>query len=232
MDVVYVLGRGEHKPELRHSLRSLINLPHDRVWFAGFRPSWAENVGHIVPDRPGRTKHEDSTLNLRAACEHPEVSERFIYFNDDFYVIEPTATVEVEHLGPLAEVVEHYYHRFGPRPGVYTEGLMKMAELLDGLGYAEALCYEPHAPMVMDKAGVLEALDIGRGMRVLHYRTLYGNLLGLGGRQVTDCKVYGARELPGEGWRYLSTSDQTFATGLVGRWLRQRFPRRSPYERK
>lgn len=231
MDVVYVLGRGEHKPELRHSLRSLVNLPHHRVWFAGFCPSWAQEIGHVAPPREGRTKHEDSTLNLRAACESPEVSERFVYFNDDFYVLRPMAEPPVTNIGPLDEMIAGYHQRFGPRPGLYTEGLMAMDRLLADIGYDAPLCYEGHAPMVVDKAGMLEALDIGRGMRVLHYRTLYGNLLGLGGERVPDRKIFGARDLPPDDWPFVSTSEQTFTTGLVGRWLRERFPQRSPYER-
>ena len=69
-DIVYVVRPGERNEELRYSLRSLSNLPHGRVWIAGYMPKWVTGVEHIPsPAKPG--SHVHAKANLRAACQHP-----------------------------------------------------------------------------------------------------------------------------------------------------------------
>lgn len=226
-DVVYVAGPWDRNEELRYSLRSLAaHLPHGRVWVAGHRPPWlAGTVGHIqVP--PAQSRFESSTANLRAACEHPEVSEEFVYFNDDFFVMEPVEGVPVMHRGPLADVIE------GTRSSLYRRGAQATGLLMERLGLADdgpLLSYELHVPLPVTKAGMLAAMKAGRGLPVLHKRTLYGNLHRLGGEQLLDVKVTGPDD-PGPGGPWLSTSDASFEQGAVGERIRAAFPEPCRYE--
>jgi hypothetical protein len=225
-DIVYVVRFSRHSEELRHSLRSLVNLPHGKVWLAGHKPEWATGVEHIKTARkPGA--HVDAKTNLRAACEHPDVSEEFIYMNDDFFVMQPFEQLPVMHRGPLSGV--------GGMATAYQRAIKKGLAILRSKGIEEPLMYDLHAPMTVTKAGMLEALDlchahkdarVGHG---LHERTIYGNLNDVGGEKHHNFKVY-RQDRGWRSWPFISTNDNTFRTQPVGEFIRARFPTQSEYE--
>jgi hypothetical protein len=110
--------------------------------------------------------------------------------------------------------------------------MRETAALLADLGYPDPLSYELHVPLPVDKTGMLDALGLGRHLDVVHKRTLYGNLAGLGGQQIPDVKIlhrgprgYGPNSL------FLSTMPDAFVNGHVGRFIRAAFPDPSPYEK-
>lgn len=225
MDVVYVCRPGHRNEELRYSLRSLVNLPHDRVWIAGGWPPWVAGVELLaVPTR--RTKYEATTANLRAALA-AEISERFILMNDDIFVMRPLEVLPVLHKGPIREVVRtHSTHS-------YSRTMRALADWLDRNGHgAEPICYEVHAPMEMDRAGLLEALalPLPDEVRDRHKRSIYGNHWRLGGERTVDFKV-GGNDVWSDGWPFISTIDTIFASGAVGRHIRHTFSSPGPYER-
>ncbi|MEC3995152.1 hypothetical protein VSR01_17080 [Actinacidiphila sp. DG2A-62] len=226
-DIVYPVRPGNTNQELRYSLRSLANLPHGRVWIAGHMPPWVRHAGHI-PVEPQATKYKGSTANLRAAVEHEEVSEEFLYFNDDFFLMRPLVSMPVLHRGPLDRVERYYAHR--PN-GSYLRGLRETRELLGELGHRQPLSYELHVPMPMTKARVRETLEVGAHLEVLHKRTLYGNLHQVGGREISDPKILTRSPQFPQSAPFLSTSPDTFAHGLVGRFIRAAFPVPGPYEK-
>jgi hypothetical protein len=229
MDVVYVVGPQKENEELRYSLRSIAaNLPHGRVWIVGYKPEWVANVEYL-PTIQKMTRWQNSTANLLTACIHDEMPERFVYFNDDFYVAQPIPAVPTLHRGYVADVMRHYAYTSGR----YVEGLKKTAVLLKELGYPDPLSYEVHAPMVVERRPMLDVLrlaaDRGRGIVAIHKRTLYGNVYRIGGEQVDDVKVLGYGHSPPPG-AFVSTSATSFG-GKCGRWLRKLFPTPCQYER-
>jgi hypothetical protein len=226
-DIVYPVRPGNTNQELRYSLRSLAHLPHGRVWIAGHRPPWVRGVGHI-PMPPQATKYLGSTANLRAAVEHPDVAEAFILMNDDFFVMIPVKEVPVLHRGPV-DRVEAYYASRGR--GLYLQGLRDTKALLADLGYPAPLSYEVHVPMPMTKTRAREALKVGGHLPVLHKRTLYGVMHRVGGRQISDPKILTRSPRFLRESVFLSTMPDTFARGVVGHFIRERFPAPGPYER-
>jgi hypothetical protein len=225
LDVVYVVGPKAQNEELRHSLRSLSNLPHDRVWIAGCKPQWVTNVGFISVQQR-LSKYQNSTANILAACAHPEVSDDFIYFNDDFFVMKPMEAIPTFHRGRLEDVIRHYRYTNSS----YVRGMRDTRTLLQNLGCRTLHSYELHIPMVINKQKMTEALHHGLKSKIkaVHKRTLYGNLHDIGGTEVEDVKVIS----PQGGWPkgpFISTSDQAF-TGRVGRHIRSIFPEPSSYE--
>lgn len=221
-DVVYVVRAGDKNEELRYSLRSLANLPHGKVWIAGYCPKWVTGVGVIpVHARPGG--HQHAKANLRAACEHPEVSESFIYMNDDFFIMQPLDELPVMHRGPLADAVVN-----GGMATAYTRAMRKTMEILTKRGIAEPVMYDLHAPMTVTKTGMLEALRLA-SYPMIQERTLFGNLQHVGGERRHNHKVR-RTERNWQSWPFLSTNDSTFRTLPVGQYIRSRFPEGSPYE--
>jgi hypothetical protein len=225
MDIVYVVRDGDENEELRFSLRSLVNLPHDQVWIVGHKPSWVTGVEHLPTFQAG-TKYENSTQNLLAACDHPDVADEFALMNDDIYVVKPLKAVPVFHRGPVAELVAYYRRKQGP----YLEGMQATAGLLAGWGFSDPLSYELHMPLPVVKAAMADVLRRGIGHTpVLHKRTLYGNVMGIGGELTQDCKIRrpldASQAITGP---FLSTKDSTFR--YARRRLERMFPFPSPYE--
>lgn len=229
LDIVIPVRAGTTNEHLRYALRSFAaNLPHGRVWIVGARMPWLRNVEHI-PTRQSGHKFANTTAAVRAACEHPKVSDRFILCNDDFFVMKATPEVVPLHRGPII-AVEQYYRRI--RSGRYLRGMTETRRLIEKLGYPAPLSYELHVPLVVDKNVMLAALDIAAKHRlaVVHKRSLYGNLAAIGGTRLRDVKVLtrgGSYQRQG---RYLSTMPDTFRSGMVGRQIRAAFPVASPYE--
>ncbi|MFI0827297.1 hypothetical protein ACH4Q7_22895 [Streptomyces roseolus] len=227
-DIVVPIRVGAANEQLRYALRSwAAHLPHGQVWVVGHRPSWLDGVRHIRTDQTG-TKYRNTTVAVRAACEHPEVAERFLLCNDDFFVMHPQQSMPVLHRGPMRQVEAYYATR---RSGAYLRGMRETRELLAELGHPEPLSYELHVPMPVDKTGMLAALDAGRHLDVVHKRSLYGNLAALGGTEIRDVKIlHRAPRDFGVDSPFLSTMPDSFTAGEVGRFVRRAFPQPCRYE--
>ena len=101
-----------------------------------------------------------------------------------------------------------------------------------GLSASQALLsYELHIPMLVHREGMLKALELGTGIHGMHNRTMYGNLMKIGGMQSNDFKVYNNdRNIDFDALSFLSTSDRTFRYHPAGKYLLSRFPEPSVYE--
>lgn len=227
LDLVVPVREGPANQQLRYALRSWqANLPHRRVWIIGYKPSWLGGVG-FIPARQTGTKYANTTQAVRLACEHPEITDTFLYANDDMFVMEPLDEMPVLHRGPIREVEPYYAARAS---GPYLRGMRETRDLLVGRGYEVPLCYELHVPLPVGKAGMLKALDAGRDVEVLHKRTAYGVLNEIGGEQIGDVKVLHRAPRFDRSTPFLSTMPDSFANGEVGRVIRSRFPSPSDYE--
>lgn len=234
MDIVYVVGKKPRNDPLYYSLRSLANLPHGRVWIAGYAPPWVQEVTHI-PVVQGRGKHANTWANWRAIAEHGP--EDFYLFNDDFFVMEPVDTVPVWHRGPLGKAIAGYLSapsllNWRHRAEAARTGLAR-------LGYqpADLNWYELHTPLPMNRgklAAALDDLDRVRDRAHLYYakRTWYGNHARIGGTERSDCKTQHptARHLNEARFTpFLSTSERSWR-GSAGDLVRGTFTTPGPYE--
>lgn len=229
-----MVKEGDRNEELRLSLRSLGNVPHGTVWVAGFKPRWVTNVEYL-PTRQTRVKYVNSTQNLLTACAHPDLSDRFIFMNDDFFILRRMNEIPALHRGSASAVVEDYERRFGKRgTGLYRQGMAASVRLLHRWGIANPLSYELHVPMMMHKEGVIEVVKRAhaddRTIPALHKRTLYGNYFDVGGRRANDIKVTDTDRTWQPNQRFVSCGDQAFLNGAIGKRLRDKFPDPSPYE--
>lgn len=222
-DVVYLCRAGDNE-EIRYSLRSLANLPHGRVWLFGDAPLWYR--GRLVQTDQSGSKYENAGGALETACRCADVSSRFVLMNDDFYLMRPVDAVPVAHRGTLREVHD-FYAREHPASR-YTAHLAATLDLLESLGHPEPLCYELHMPMVVERdraAALLERYDFTSYL----FRSVYGNLLELGGERLEDCKVYGKADPVPQG-AFASSVDGAFAGMLPV--LRYLFPDPCELERE
>jgi hypothetical protein len=229
MDALYLVRAGVAE-DLRYSLRSLAaNVPHDRVWIVGSKPKWCQGVEHL-PSRAKGSKWSNLPADLLWACKQEALSERFSYWNDDFFCLAPVDEIPLYHRGPLSD----YIGRKGQACSSYIMGQRQTFQLLRRWGYPEPLSYETHMPLVFEKAILRATLERARTegpFKALAYRSLYGAVAGLGGTKVEDMKKTSRTSgiAPGMGW--ISTSDGSFEAGKVGREIRAMFREPSPYER-
>lgn len=228
MDIVYTLSNGYNGDELKYSLRSLSNIPHDRVFVVGGCPVWLKDVIHI-PTRQRGTKYKNTTNNLITGCNDPRVSDNFIFMNDDFFILEPTNPEGLNlHNGTVKENIDAYFKK-NKNEIPYIKGMKETYNLLRSKGI-DPLCYELHIPFVFNKEKFLQMFEMEGVKEVLclHKRTLYGNLYLSGGESMPDVKIFGKYGFNGKCGKFLSCSDDGF--NLIQDFLAQKFPYKSKYE--
>lgn len=187
MDVVYTLGPNSKNEELRYSLRSIVkNMPHRQVWLVGYPPPWLANC-KVLAESSGATKEARIYNSVLAAARHPELSDQFILFNDDFYVTAPITRLPSRYLKSLRAHTEEPNIKDGS--GGWRDSLIATAALLDSLGIKTPVSYELHIPMVFDKKILAEVMEPYVSDLPPQLRSLYGNLARIGGERYRDVKA-------------------------------------------
>jgi len=223
VDIVYVCRAGRNE-ELRYSLRSLANLPHERVWIAGDPPDWVTNVT-VIRVRQGLVKHHNAMSNWRRVLDQRDLPDQFTVMDDDFFVVAPVDEVIATHRGPLLDQAARIN-----KGSNYGQALRRTYDLLVAEGISCPLSFENHMPLVVDKDGYAKAVEAKLDDPRLHERSIYANRAGVEAVQSEDCKVYEFTDPLGYG-PYASTTDNTFARGLAGKQIRALFPAPCSYER-
>lgn len=233
MDIVYLVKDSDVNEELTFSLRSLKNIPHDKVFLVGGFPANInpEKVYHI-PTAQGPNKYHNTTSSLRTVANTSEVSEDFILMNDDFFIMSPIKDPKSElnlYRGYLSDIIASYDKR-PVHNIIYYNALCDIYSFLLHLGFDDPKCYELHLPMIMNKKNVRDMFCIRgvNGLPVLFHRTLYGNLYTHGALYTKDVKLSATTPMMPESPYFLSTSDGYFAK--IKLFLNNIFNQKSEYE--
>jgi hypothetical protein len=223
LDVVYVVRKRESNESLRYSLRSLNNLPHNKVYISGYCPSWVKNVIPLNVNQDNRDDLENSNYNLiYAACQN-DLSDKFVLMNDDFYIMEPCEVISPMHQGNLDERIAQYEtgNRFGQ-----AYSLIKTRTWLWQQGLAALLSYELHMPIVYNKHQLIKMFTLtDLPLFAIRPRTMYSNLYKLGGELTKDAK----EPINPEG-RFISVGYNTKPSSRNWKFIQSQFSRPSPYE--
>lgn len=227
MDYVYICRKGENE-ELRYSIRSLVkNLPDARVWLVGYKPSWY--TGNFIPVKDTSTKFNNIHNALKVIANHPEISDDFVLMNDDFFILKPMSEIPVTHGGLLIDKIREYY-RLSPS-SYYAHLLSKANTFLINHGIYEALDYDLHMPMPINKTNLIKTISYKHMPR-----SVYGNLNNVGGIKKDDVKAYSGNSRLSErsislndDAVFLSTEDDSFEN-THKETLQKMFPEPSQYE--
>ena len=205
IDVVYTLGGGSrHRDkELWYSLCSLSRYFKGvrRVFIVGRTPRCGK------PPMPVTLINfcdafPDSTTNLRCGfqlmTEADEISENFLWFNDDFLFFREFEAASFPYLtqGLLAD---HIARRaaWSPPTDPYDISLNLTNTLLTKSGFTPALDFEVHAPFLFNKtnlAALLAKLDWPEQGYL--FRSIYGNVFSVPPVAASDCKLREAMTFP------------------------------------
>lgn len=229
MDCVYICRAGENE-ELRYSIRSIVdNLPHDKIWVVGSKPSWY--TGNFIPVKDTADKFTNISNALKIAAEHPEISDDFILMNDDFFLIKPVDILPTMHGGKLSDKIAAYASILPNSK--YVNILCKAERYLARRGIKESLDYDIHVPMVMNKQKLIDIAG-----KTLAPRSVYGNLNNVGGEMITDVKTYSSinplssrsYDFKANDNTFLSCEDKSFAI-LYKQILKKMFSKKTVYEK-
>lgn len=230
MDVVYFVKESKKNEELRYSLRSVEqNLPHRSVWIYGGKPDDI-NPDHFVPvNQTGATKWDKVRTMFRSVCNNPDISDDFVLFNDDFFVINPVEEVKPYYRSSLYEHIIKLERAFGDKTTEYSKELRKCAKALEDAGITDIMSYELHIPMVLNKKELLKTMVEYPDVHAT--RTLYGNRCRIGGEQRADVKITSILQEIDKDIDFLSSDDGIFENlHSIGGFIRKKFDKPSRFE--
>lgn len=228
-DIVYLLKDGPNE-ELRYSLRSVEkNFPHDRIIFVGGKPADITPDIYIEVRQDSPTKWTNTRHSLTMAVQDTRVSEDFWLFNDDFFIMADYDKTQAEFDGELMQHIEEVEMRHGMLQSRYTKLLRHLHKTLTDAGIENPKNYAIHRPMLINKTKALRTLQDFPDEPM--FRALYGNINRIGGHQVKDCKFTPWLKPSTRGATVISTEDNSFRTGDIGKKIREAFPEPSRWEK-
>jgi hypothetical protein len=152
IDLVYVLGSGSnwHNNELRFSLRSVArNLENvGNIFIVGDKPKWIKNITHIPCEDPFKLNPDANIITkVIEACKNEELSEKFLFMNDDYFVINKTdaTTIPAIHKGDMATFGPDYFRKV-----TWRRNLLRTRDILIEKGYT-AYHFDGHLPIIINK---------------------------------------------------------------------------------
>jgi len=230
MDFVYICKDGINE-ELRYSIRSVVeSFPDSNIWVVGGKPPWY--IGNHINVKQVLTKYRNAIQNLKTICNSNEISEKFVLMNDDFYIIKNINSIETYHGGLLLDKI-NLYQKLNSNSN-YTRKLSATYKKIKSLGIDSPLDYELHVPMVMEKQKLKQILENNDQFL---WRSIYGNIFNVGGKQMEDVKVYSKGPLVLKSYNlnkeehvYLSSADTSFDM-ILNSILRKQFVEKTKYEK-
>lgn len=225
MDIVYFVKDTTSNEELKYSLRSLKNFPHDKVWFYGGCPDDLKPDYHVRVKQDKPTKWENIFKMFKLVCANDKISKDFWLFNDDFFVMKPVKNGPNYFNGNLYKrVVTLEDTHKGITP--YSQQLRYTLQELEAMG-CDTFNYALHVPMLINRKKGIELSNIIDGPMI---RCAYGNYFKVGGKEHSDFKIDSITKRYKDG-DYLSTNDKSFKYGEVGKQIREIFKDKCKYER-
>ena len=113
----------------------------------------------------------------------------------------------------------------------YIRGMEQTEIFLSDLGIKNALSYELHIPIILNRKKVLKMFSLPYidSIGVIHKRTIYGNLFLKDSKVIEDVKVLIDRYIPIKSDKFLSCDDLSWCR--VKKYLDKIFPQKSEYEK-
>lgn len=230
LDIVYMVKDAIYNEELRYSLRSVDkNFPHRDLWFVGGKPMYLHPDKQIIINQKGKTKWDNVRNMLKIVAENNDITEDFVLFNDDFFVMKPIASLPAFRYGTIYDLCKRIERKNKGKPTPYTLRLKEMASILER-DEKPTMNFELHVPIILNRNKLLKIIEAYPGIKGT--RSLYGNTyLVKQSKIMKDVKIFNSKTIPEADSILLSTEDMSFKNGKVGEFIKQQFPFKSRWER-
>ena len=237
-DIVYLYADGcstWRGRELGFSLRSLIKHGKNfgKVFIVGDKPNYLnENIIHISKeDDKSHCKERRLYEKILTACRTGEISDPFIFFNDDYFLVKDI---------DMASLPYYYFNTLElkaslrPKKDIYFKALKNTYEILKSKGLS-TIHFDIHYPMYYHKEFFEKAMLAYdwkiRGGYVV--KSLYANTMKIIGTPKKDRKIFHShnkREIMEAitGTDLFSTENITRTMSEV---LQKLYPEKSIYEK-
>lgn len=226
MTVVYPLGKGSvlKDYELRMSLRSIEKhlTGFDKVIIVGDLPDWIQNIEHIQAGDPSKIGDENIMKKLTKACNDPRVSDPFLYFNDDHFLM---TYFQAETLPNFYHsTLDDYFKKRGP--DIYGRRADNTAKRLKEKGFPTKF-FDTHTPISIDKESFIKNVSEAPWDKTSFLvKSLYANSINIEGTEEPDYKL---QQPPQRPVKVFSTFPHMKCS--VTRYLKEQFPTISKYEK-
>lgn len=198
IDLVYPVSSRARERLLHYSLRTVarFGLGVGKIYLVGgaeWRRWESEKIKLVhFPDFFGNW-YLNTALKVWVATLVEGISDPFLFMNDDFFLTRPVYLPEfpVYHEGDLAEKLKNPFH-----DARYKAAIRRTIAILKRAG-STTFSYELHYPLPIYKETFRAAMEevkefwaVPRLRDGVLWRSLYGNLAGLGGTPWEDGKIY------------------------------------------
>lgn len=230
------ISKNNHK-ELVYALRSLqMNLKGTGdVFVVGKQIVGLRGLKYIqCKDEPqGKWKERNIYRKILAAINHPEVTEDFIFANDDHFLLKEfdASNLPYYHKGSLEDTMARNLGDYRKSVNHTRKYLLENDK--------PTLDFDTHFPIVYNKKKFLDTFvckDVNWD-RPFGYiiKSLYANMAGIEGEFGGDCKIHhkmSYQELTDKigSKTFFSTSDKCLNEDMM-RFLNEKYQQKSKYER-
>ncbi len=219
------------KDELRYCLRSIEKFARfeiSKIWIIGDRTPTLQNVNQVITENAGKSRDHKIFSKIAAACRIREVSDDFVMFNDDHFLLREIDRIPYWYDGTVEEIAAYRRYRDG-----YTKALQNTHRYLISYGLPTRY-FDVHTPIVYNKEKFLKLEDmdweVAYGYTI---KSLYCNMNKISGEYLPDCKLnvdegtdQMRRKLQGR--PVFSVGDGSFPNS--GRLLKELYPDKSKWE--
>jgi hypothetical protein len=235
LDIVIPVKTSYINEELRYTLRSIAkNMPGHKIWLLGYKPVWLDGpVEFIRVEAPVSNKYRNVAASIRTACKDNRISENFLLFNDDFFVVKPVTEHTDFKRCPITDSIERL-SSLNSHSKTYLNSLKLTDDILRRMGFDNPADYGLHIPITYNRKKWLKAwntqLEHNPEKLPVHMRTIYGNMYDLAQDFMNDIKISNLEDSPTGDETYLSANDSSFTQGKIGEYIRERFQEVCIYE--
>lgn len=191
IDIVYTLGNGStwNDNEIRYSLRSVQKhlSGFGRVYIVGKLPDFLTNVIHIPVDDERKGIADTNIMRkLKIACENPNISETFLFMNDDHYLLKPFEADKFPYYysGTISQYIRTRGADSYGRRSMATKNSLEDRSL-------PTKYFDIHYPILYNKKAFLKDV-VGQYQQAypdgMILKSLYANAQRIEGVEIEDCK--------------------------------------------
>ncbi len=195
-DIVYIYGEGYSKwrgREFRYSLRSLekYGKNYGKVFVIGDKPPYLnDKIIHIpATEAPHHLKERRILEKLLVACETQEISNPFIFFNDDFFLLKEIDFSIIDYYHSEEDLIEK--HKKRQVKDYYAKALYNTIEVLKSRNLP-IKHFDIHYPMKYEKDKFIEIMNEYNWDQYpvgFVIKSLYANTLKIEGKIRSDKKI-------------------------------------------